>query len=404
MNLVTLFSLLVLSIFLAAESFLHHQRLRKIPRRMAITGVRGKSSITRLVAAALREAGFRVVAKTTGSRPVLIHPDGREERIKRRGRASILEQKKLIRIAAGEKADFLVSEMMSIRPECLRAEYEYLLQPELLILSNFRPDHIEYLGQSREETARAMMSAIPSGSQVILPEEEVFPWLEAEAREKGVRILTAGRNSEAEKLLKVLPYPEFEPNLRLALAVLRHLGVSSEKIVPGWSRINPDFGHLRGWQIGAEDRFFISLFAANDPESSLEAMRLVLGKRGWTDKNCLGLLSLRGDRRDRSQQWADFLKGAESRFLDSIFLIGPGARAVERKIRKAWSAQGKKVWVIKKDSPEACLEEIKSLAAESQTESVGTKSGLVIFGLGNIVGFGQDLIDYLERTSDAIRI
>jgi hypothetical protein len=39
-----------------------------IPVRIHVNGIRGKSSVTRLIAAALREAGIRTVAKTTARR------------------------------------------------------------------------------------------------------------------------------------------------------------------------------------------------------------------------------------------------------------------------------------------------------------------------------------------------
>ena len=39
-------------------------------RRVAVTGTRGKSGVTRLIASGLRASGAKVVAKTTGSRPV----------------------------------------------------------------------------------------------------------------------------------------------------------------------------------------------------------------------------------------------------------------------------------------------------------------------------------------------
>jgi len=57
----------------------HRRALRSIPVRIHVAGTRGKSTTTRLIAAALRASGRRVVAKTTGSEPRLILPDGREE-------------------------------------------------------------------------------------------------------------------------------------------------------------------------------------------------------------------------------------------------------------------------------------------------------------------------------------
>ena len=40
----------------------HHRRLRSIPQRIVVNGIRGKSSITRLCAGAMRGGGLRIVA------------------------------------------------------------------------------------------------------------------------------------------------------------------------------------------------------------------------------------------------------------------------------------------------------------------------------------------------------
>ncbi|NLA53820.1 MAG: hypothetical protein GX858_05635 [Clostridiales bacterium] len=51
----------------------------KIPLRILVNGTRGKTSVTRLVASALNEAGLMTYAKTTGSDAKWIMPDGSEK-------------------------------------------------------------------------------------------------------------------------------------------------------------------------------------------------------------------------------------------------------------------------------------------------------------------------------------
>ena len=49
------------------EHQFHLRSLSHIPLRIHVNGTRGKSSVTRLVAAGLREGGLRTFAKTTGT-------------------------------------------------------------------------------------------------------------------------------------------------------------------------------------------------------------------------------------------------------------------------------------------------------------------------------------------------
>ena len=61
------------------ETVSHRRNLMKIPLRILVNGTRGKTSVTRLVASALNEAGLMTYAKTTGSDAKWIMPDGSEK-------------------------------------------------------------------------------------------------------------------------------------------------------------------------------------------------------------------------------------------------------------------------------------------------------------------------------------
>ncbi|MCH2454865.1 MAG: poly-gamma-glutamate synthase PgsB, partial [Idiomarina sp.] len=49
------------------EALKHRWLVSRIPVRVHVNGTRGKTSVTRLIAAGLRAGGKRVCAKTTGS-------------------------------------------------------------------------------------------------------------------------------------------------------------------------------------------------------------------------------------------------------------------------------------------------------------------------------------------------
>ena len=73
---------IILSISLAmaviVEYKAHCRRLKAVPIRILVNGTRGKSTVTRLIAAGLAAGGLRVYAKTTGSAARIILPDLRE--------------------------------------------------------------------------------------------------------------------------------------------------------------------------------------------------------------------------------------------------------------------------------------------------------------------------------------
>ncbi|MBE0461631.1 MAG: poly-gamma-glutamate synthase PgsB, partial [Candidatus Aminicenantes bacterium] len=137
-------------LYLVVEYHIVTYRARRIPIRIGITGTRGKSSVTRLIASVLREAGFSVLAKTTGSIPVIILPNGQEKEIKRRGVPSILEDKKILKAGAKLGVQVLVSELMGIHPERVHVESTRMLRPHIIVITNVRLDHMSQMGYSRE--------------------------------------------------------------------------------------------------------------------------------------------------------------------------------------------------------------------------------------------------------------
>ena len=371
---------------------------------MAVTGTRGKSGVTRLVAAGLRESGVRVLAKTTGSKPVLIFPDGSEREIPRAGPASIREQVRLVRLAAAAGADILVSEMMSVGAECLAAESRRILRPGTLALTNVRLDHLDEMGRHKDDIARSLASAFPECADIFIPKEEIYPVFEEAAARTGSRLhpvapLAAVAGPGAGPRLS---FGEFEPNVRLALAVLASLGVERQTAERGVAGASPDFGGLRVWRGRFGDpplpAVCVSAFAANDPESSAAALlkigeefppprRDAVGSFPPASRRWVGLISLREDRGDRTLQWVR--AAGEGFFQDfaSVVLLGPPARAALRKIRKSPSLGGTVFSVYDESSPEVLMDRVVSAAPGKP----------VIIGLGNIVGPGEQLVRFWDE-------
>ena len=81
--------------FIAAviERQLYDRALNKIDLRILVNGTRGKTSVTRLIAASLNAYGIRTYAKTTGSEARWVLPDGSEIDFRKGKPPTVLEQR-----------------------------------------------------------------------------------------------------------------------------------------------------------------------------------------------------------------------------------------------------------------------------------------------------------------------
>ncbi|MBM3297347.1 MAG: poly-gamma-glutamate synthase PgsB [Candidatus Aminicenantes bacterium] len=386
---VCLFCLLA---YLVGERVVLRRRLKSIPLRVAVTGTRGKSSVVRLTAAALRASGRRVLAKTTGSRPVLIHPDGSEREIDRRGPASILEGKAFLKAACRLGVDTVVAELMSIQPECLRAESRRLLQPSLLAVTNIRLDHRDVMGRSREEIARSLAEAVPRGGRVFMLQEDAHPAVEEVAGKRGAALTIVpeerGRSRRVEEGSR--RSWDFPGNTRLALALAAACGVGRRTALKAMSSARPDSGAFRSWRVraGCPSRAWhcASAFAANEPESTAVLLDR-LRKAGFLRRAPrVALLNLRDDRPDRTLQWLAAARSGFFREFDSLLVAG-ASRMAARMWRKEAAAARLPLALLPPSGPAAVMDGLASRH----------KTGGSLFGAGNIGGLGRDLVAYWER-------
>lgn len=378
-------------------------RLRRwraaIPLRISVTGTRGKTTLVRALASVLREDGRRVVAKTTGSEASLILPDGSEERIRRRGNPSILEQVWFLGRAAALGAEVGLAEIMSVHAENHRVESRKILQPHTVLVVNFRPDHVAAAGATREEVARLHLLDLPPGATVFVPEGEITPLFRNGVQEVGASLIPVPAGEVAA--VPMDPPPELGALVR---AVAITLGVEEGSIRRGLERARGDAGRLSLHQL-AKDRggelWCASAFAANDPESTelayrrvrdcLSAHRAPEPTGGSGPLEVVGILSFRRDRGDRTRQWVQALETGVMGDLGALYLCGFHAAAACRRLRRGrWKGR---VSVLKEVNPAAAMASILTGAGE--------KSSLVI-GFGNMWGLGGSLVDHWRRTGTLV--
>jgi len=375
-------------IYLAVERTLIDRSLRRIPIRIAVTGTRGKSSVTRLLASVLTEDGRRVLAKTTGSEAVLLLPDGKQVELRRRGIPSISEQIRLVLRASRLRADCLISEIMSIHPENHFFESQRILKPHIVAVTNIRLDHTEAMGENEEAIAEVIALDVAPGATVFIPEGcPTNPFSQAAERGQGRLVKTGrGESGALRRMRPEIAAREFSENLDLVCSVARHLNIEDETTVRGILHARYDIGRLRIWRASFGGRracYLVNGFAANDPESTAQVLARVLDQIPEASDKVVGLLNLRSDRGARTLQWIDHLKRGGARPFLKLFVTGSHAPAVHRRVPEAR--------ILGRSTPEAMTSAVISDAPD----------GAVVFGFGNVKGAGIELVKYWSKVGES---
>jgi gamma-polyglutamate synthase len=378
---------------LVAERIRLDRRRAAIPLRIAVTGTRGKSTVTRMLASVLRADGRSVVAKTTGSEPVVIMPDGAERAVRRRGPPSIIEQKHVLHLAARLRADAVVIEVMSIHPDNHRVECRKLLQPHVVIATNFRVDHTASLGVTRGSVAEVLSLDVPPGAQVLVPTAECEPEFRRGVAAVGASLIEVTGESEAEGA-RSPDNGRWHADEALVRAAAALLGVDAMAVRRGLGAARYDIGSLQAWRAAADGPgggcLLVNAFAANDPESTAHAYDKVLTAFGTSSTRCVGLLNLRADRADRTLQWLDALAGGMIHRFGHLFICGDHAHATRRRLRRAGTAV--EVDIVRGRDPRGITDSVLRIAGADD----------IVFGFGNIGGRGAALVRHWSAVATPV--
>ncbi len=380
----TIFLLLFLILYGVWEYRSHRTRLLTIPIRIHVNGTRGKSSVTRLVAAGLRAGGRRVIAKTTGTKPRILLEDGREVPIFRIARPNIIEQLLVVRTAWQRRADILVLECMAVQPHLQWVSESKMIQSTVGVITNARADHLDQMGPTVADVAQALSNTIPSSGVVFTAEREQLPILEANAALRGAQVI-AVESQVDETEMAGFSYIEHPENVALALAVCGHLGVPRSAALAAFYAATPDPGVLRAYTIEFPEKrlVFYNAFAANDRDSTLLICRR-LGLGGDAEEPLFVIINNRGDRLQRAEQFGEMM--ARDLPAEHFFLVGDFTNATEEIALRQGLAPDR-------------VSNLGSCEAGELFEAVlaKTHSRARVLAVGNIGGQGEEIVDYFAN-------
>ena len=353
--------------WLVLENHLARRHRRAIGHVIHVNGIRGKSSVSRLIDAGLRAGGLRVLTKTTGTCPALIHTNGSQSPLARRGRPSIKEQLRILRLAARQRADVLVIECMAVLPEYQKISEERMLRSDIGVITNVRPDHLEEMGETLDSIAQSLSNTIPTGGTLFTADAAYAGFLADQAKSKGTSlVLTESGDMEGSTI-------DFAENVALALAVCQHLGIARDTALKAMAQYRPDAGAFRVERsVGkfGKQLVFLNAMAANDPTSAEKILEWAQAQGLMTCGRQMLLVNNRYDRPARLRQFVDFALKHQRRF-DGFVAAGSGQLLMRRALVKRGIAP----------------ERITGLGSFAELSAL--EHDTVVFAVGNIVGSGQ---------------
>ena len=369
------------------ESFLHQRNLRRIPIRIHVNGTRGKSGVTRLIAAGLRAGGIRTFAKTTGTLARAIFPDGTEYPIFRPGRTNVIEQTRMIGIAAEQNVDAMVIECMALHPTLQSLCELKFVQSTHGVITNTRADHLDVMGPTAADVADAIASTVPVNGKLFTTERKYLPTLQNAAVDRDSNLVALNASEVAEVTqaeLEKFSYVAHAENVALALRVCAELGVSRETALQGMWSAEPDPGVMKVLHVRKMRKriAFVNGFAANDPESTGYIWNMMLA-RHENMQTRIAIINCRHDRRCRSVQLAQAVNSWQP--ADHYILIGTGTEIFRQAAIDSGLSELSMV----------CLEDVDSATLVEEIEKRSGDSAIVM-GMGNTAGPGLKLFEYLE--------
>ncbi len=368
----------------------HKSNLSRIPIRVHVNGTRGKSSVVRLIAGGIRESGIVTCAKTTGTLARMILPDASEYPIFRPAGANVIEQVRIVSVAASYGAKALVLECMALQPQLQWLSESKFLQATHGVITNVRADHLDVMGPGEKDVALALAGTTPNKAKLFTAERKYIGVFESSVRDRHSSLISVTAedvDKVSDEEMENFTYVEHKENVALALSVCLDIGIDRQTALKGMWKAPPDPGVLTMSHLSffGRDIYFVNAFAANDPESSEQLWNMAMNRYPEAQRRII-IFNCRSDRPNRSEQLGAAC--AKWRPADHYLLMGSGTYFLARAavlnglpIRKIITAE---------NEPEGEL-------FEKVVEMAGVST--LVVGLGNTKGHGLSLARYFRNRS-----
>lgn len=307
----------------------HSNRLEKIPLRININGIRGKSTITRMIYSVLREDHYHVIGKTTGTDARMMYWFTEKEYpvIRKPQGANIGEQRDIVRKVVKRKADALVNECMAVNPDYQIVFQEDLVKANIGVIVNVMEDHMDVLGPTLQDVAQAFTATIPRKGKLVVMKDAYTDFFAKEAKKRKTELIVVDKDEIPESYLRKFDYLVFPDNVAIALGVAQAVGVDKDVALRGMLNAPPDPGavEIKYFNANNTQNVFVNAFAANEPQSTKAILDKVESYNYPYTKKVV-ILNCRSDRVDRTRQFAEnFIEDVE---FDTLICTGKSTQMV----------------------------------------------------------------------------
>ena len=376
------------------------RNVEKIPIRVNINGIRGKSTVTRLITSILTEAGYKTVGKTTGTAARMIYwfQDDEDIIVRQPQGANIGEQLKVLQKAADLNAEALVCECMAVNPDYQKVFQFRMLEANIVVIVNVLEDHLDVMGPTLDQIAQAFGATIPYNGFLITIDCAYTNYFKQIAKERNTKVIIADNSKITDEYLAKFDYMIFPDNASLALAVGEALGIDDETCFKGMLNAHPDPGAMRITRIGDENLncTFVNGFAANDPQSTVNIWERVK-ELEYNTEDPIVIMNCREDRVDRTEIFvSDVFPKIQTH---TLVAIGEVSEPITTAFNNGQFPNVKNYINLEYAEPDKIMETLNPLLKDR-----------MVFGVGNIHGQGEAFIEKLlsmardEDTQDTILI
>ena len=376
------------------------RNVEKIPIRVNINGIRGKSTVTRLITSILTEAGYKTVGKTTGTAARMIYwfQDDEDIIVRQPQGANIGEQLKVLQKAADLNAEALVCECMAVNPDYQKVFQFRMLEANIVVIVNVLEDHLDVMGPTLDQIAQAFGATIPYNGFLITIDCAYTNYFKQIAKERNTKVIIADNSKITDEYLAKFDYMIFPDNASLALAVGEALGIDEETCFKGMLNAHPDPGAMRITRIGDENLncTFVNGFAANDPQSTVNIWERVK-ELEYNTEDPIVIMNCREDIVDRTEIFvSDVFPKIQTH---TLVAIGEVSEPITTAFNNGQFPNVKNYINLEYAEPDKIMETLNPLLKDR-----------MVFGVGNIHGQGEAFIEKLlsmardEDTQDTIVI